>query len=229
MEEWLLRLTQITPVLLCMVLPCAAAALYAALSYQLERRRARLLAQQRDLESAQAAGLTEVDSALRVLRHDLRNHLHTARLLMRDDPARALAYLDELEQRLRCAAVQPHSDASGLFLDAQRKAFSRAGLTLELAQPWSEPDTGSLPCGILLACALDAALGAAKPGSRVEAVPTERGFTVSFAPLPLALAHELRGLRALAGSIGARADMERHGGRVQLAVVTAEPGGTTDE
>src|SRR5699024_10713166 len=116
-REALYQLSQAAPMLAWLVIPCAAATLVAAWSYQLEMHRARLLAQQRDFERAQAEQYLETDAALRVLRHDLRNHLSTVRLLVQDDPARAMAYLDELEVRLRAAQTQPEPDLFSVFLD----------------------------------------------------------------------------------------------------------------
>lgn len=213
------QLSQAAPMLAWLVIPCAAATLVAAWSYQLETHRARLLAQQRDFERSQAVQYLETDAALRVLRHDLRNHLSTVRLLVRDDPARAMAYLDELEARLRAAQTQPEPDLFSVFLDAQHRVFRSAGLALEIDAPAQM--CGALPCGILLACALDAALGTARPGTRVRAVCRGGGCSVEFLPVPLALRREMRALHSLAGSIGAQASLERRGDLARLTVTAA--------
>ncbi len=219
MREALYQLSQAAPLLAWLVIPCAAATLVAAWSYQLETHRARLLAQQRDFERARAEQYLEADAALRVLRHDLRNHLSTVRGLIREDPARAMSYLDELEDRLRAARTQPEPDLFSLFLDAQHRVFRSAGLSLECeasAQP-----CGGLPRSILLACALDTALSAARPGTRVTAVCGADACSVEFLPAPLALRREMRTLHSLTGSIGAQATLERGGDCVRLTITPA--------
>ena len=174
---------------------------------RLERRRMTLLGQLGDLERAHYESLAGTDTALRMLRHDMHNHLQTVRLLLEGDPERACAYLDELEGALRGVELPARPGAAEVLLDAHRQAFARIGLCLELDDALAV--SGFMAPAMstaLLACALDAALLAARRGSLVRAGVCGRGFFVRFSCVAprLRARRELRELSALAAASGAR-------------------------
>jgi hypothetical protein len=98
--------------------------------------------------------VAEYCERIRQLRHDLRNHVYTVKILLADDPGKASAYAEQLRKESLSAASAPlcaHPIAD-LFLSQKLADLAKEGLTLRL--DLSLPAALHIPNGDLIA-ALD--------------------------------------------------------------------------
>ena len=87
-----------------------------------------------ELQMQHYEALAEHQQELRFLRHDLANHLMTARILAREDPARSESYLEELNQLFQEVSVSHRCEnriADAVLYRKGRDAVAR-GIRLEV-------------------------------------------------------------------------------------------------
>ena len=172
---------------------------------------------QRDLERRHYAALAEQQRAVRALRHDIANHLSTARALAREDRDRAADYLDSLTERFRRASAADLCDnrvaaavlsAKAARAEAEGTAFRADAL---LPEPVGLEDTDLMS---VLSNLLDNALDAAReaPEPRVEVTLRRQAGVVALRvtnTIPPGTVPSFRGTR--------KADRTAHGLGLSIA------------
>lgn len=195
-----------------------------------ERDRITFLEQYQALQRDYYEGILYSSHVARLLRHDLRNHLQTVRLLYDQNPARAASYLQEVKQALLHTAPDTNSGAPLLehLLITRKQTAAAAGhpLTLKLDNS-NMNDAQAVAFVSFIVNAVDIALESAEPGSEILASTLpggERGIEVCYQGALLRQNRmKWQTLGTLFATAGGATSYTQQNGRTLLRAVLPDP------
>lgn len=148
----------------CLFLVCAGVFLYVYRQFRTEQQQQELIRQFQEDQAHYYNYLLGAGNSMRILRHDLNNHLETVQFLMAEDPEKAAEYLNEVCARLQVDPERRTRSLLAFVLGECRQKARRAGCRLEIRLEDKAAGQDPVLLGLLLA-AFSQAAGAARPQS----------------------------------------------------------------
>lgn len=141
----------------CLFLFCAVVFLYAYRQFCTEQQQQELIRQFQEDQAHYYNYLLGAGNSMRILRHDLNNHLETVQFLMTEEPGKAAEYLNEVYARLQVNPEQRRRSLLDFVLGECRQKARRADCRLELCVEEEAAGHDPILLGLVLAAFTQAA------------------------------------------------------------------------
>lgn len=217
----------VTGVIACAVLlGCFCAFMYVRTQLQTEQSRTLFLERYQALQKEYYENLLHSGYLIRLLRHDVSNHLQTVHLLLEESPDSAAVYLQQVKQTI-LRAVPTTEDKKSLvyvLLKKHQHIAKKSGCQIDLQiAPNLAQRNFAIPLIALLIDMLDIALLGALPNSVVAIEPlpgVANGVQIRYVgTFPFACRTQWSTLYALAKSYDATMQRKKHSKTFTLSIL----------
>lgn len=192
--------------------------------YCTEQQNEQFLIQYQKLQMQYYQQLLSAGNDMRILRHDLNNHLQTFQHLLANNTAYAASYLSQIEALVLPNAEEPDISCFRFMLEELHKQAEQAGCRLEVFLTSDENDPDDI-LPVLLSAIFFAALQQARPGCTIVLKRSAQGeffLTCPASRQTVSSRIELRSLSAFTNEYGFRLETLHRKGLLQFSLIPAQ-------